>query len=103
MAELLEDVVGVNKAGLVCHPYKLTRGQKTGQYSYTLETDSNLDYVGIDEAGLRALIESGAFNGRGGFACFPLAVRLVQLVMLYRFAGTRENQCRSAESQALAL
>ena len=71
MAELLEDVVGVNKAGLVCHPYKLTRGQKTGQYSYTLETDSNLDYVGIDEAGLRALIESGAFNGRGRVRMLP--------------------------------
>jgi len=71
MAQLLEDVVGVNRAGLVCHPYKLTRGDKAGQYSYTLETNNNLDYVGIDEAGLRLLIESGAFNEKGRIRMLP--------------------------------
>lgn len=71
MAELLEDVIGVNQAGLVCHPYKLSRGKKSGQYSYTLETDNNLNYIGIDEAGLRALIESGAFNEKGRIRMLP--------------------------------
>lgn len=71
MAELLEDVVGVNQAGLVCHPYKLTRGDKAGQYSYTLETCNNLNYIGVDEAGLRSLIESGAFNEKGRIRMLP--------------------------------
>ncbi|KXK72076.1 hypothetical protein BC89_03645 [Pseudomonas monteilii] len=71
MAELLEDVVGVNQAGQVCHPYKLTRGNKAGQYSYTLETDNNLNYIGVDEAGLRSLIECGAFNEKGRIRMLP--------------------------------
>ncbi|WP_060482686.1 hypothetical protein [Pseudomonas sp. NBRC 111119] len=71
MAGLLEDVIGVNQAGQVCHPYKLTRGNKAGQYSYTLETDNNLNYIGVDEAGLRSLIESGAFNEKGRIRMLP--------------------------------
>ncbi|WP_288521035.1 hypothetical protein [uncultured Pseudomonas sp.] len=71
MTDLLEDVVGMNEAGLICHPYKLRRGKNAGKYSYTLETDNNLNYIGTDEAGLRALIEAGAFDERGRIRMLP--------------------------------
>ena len=71
MIELLEDVIGINSDGLVCHPYKITRGDKRGFFSYTLETDNNLDFKGTNEVELRALIEAGAFNERGRVRMIP--------------------------------
>jgi hypothetical protein len=71
MAELLADVIGINTAGLVCHPYKLTKGEKAGKYSYTLETDNNLNFIATDEAGLRALIEAGEFDSKGRIRMLP--------------------------------
>ncbi|MBA1195584.1 hypothetical protein G7011_00455 [Pseudomonas plecoglossicida] len=71
MAKLFEEVIGINTAGLVCHPYKLVKGEKAGKYSYTLETDNNLNFIGTDEAGLRALIEAGEFDTKGRVRMLP--------------------------------
>lgn len=70
MLELLEDVIGISRAGLVCHPYKFKLGPKKGQYSYTFKPDDGL-FQGISEADLRALIENGQFNGVGGIFMVP--------------------------------
>lgn len=70
MLELLEDVIGINEAGLVCHPYKYQRGSKKGCFSYTFKTD-NKSFQGIEEAGLRALIEDGQFNDVGRIFMVP--------------------------------
>ncbi|PCM49096.1 hypothetical protein CP335_13545 [Pseudomonas fluorescens] len=70
MLEMLEDVIGINEAGLVCHPYKYQRGPKKGRFSYTFKND-NKSFQGIDEAGLRVLIEDGQFNDAGRIFMLP--------------------------------
>jgi hypothetical protein len=71
MTEMLVDIVGMNREGLICHPYRLTKGDKAGKYSYTLQTDNNLNYIGIDEDGLRGLVEAGAFDEKGRIRMLP--------------------------------
>jgi hypothetical protein len=70
MLELLEDVTGMNDAGLVCHPYKFKRGDKKGLYSYTQKSD-NKTFEGINEKALRVLIERGDFNETGRIFMVP--------------------------------
>jgi hypothetical protein len=70
MLELLNDVTGVNEAGIVCHPYKFRRGAKKGLYSYTLKAE-NTTFAGIDEAALRAMIERGDFDKTGRIFMVP--------------------------------
>lgn len=70
MLDLLEDVAGVNDAGIVCHPYKFRRGKKKGLYSYTLKSD-NKTFTGIDELALRAMIEGGDFDETGRIFMVP--------------------------------
>ncbi|WP_285318478.1 hypothetical protein [Stenotrophomonas maltophilia group sp. Smal35] len=62
--ELLYDIVGVNSAGVECHPFKGLVGAKVGKFSYTMNRD-NTTFKGIDESVLRRMVESGDFNERG--------------------------------------
>ena len=77
MLDILEDVIGINEAGLVCHPYKYQRGPKKGLFSYTFKND-NKSFKGIDEAGLRALIENGQFNDNGRIFMVPSGSKNVE-------------------------
>ncbi|WP_421549155.1 hypothetical protein [Pseudomonas sp. QD4] len=69
--DLLEDVIGKNEAGLICHPYKGQRGEGKGLYSYTLETENNRNFINVDELKLRSLIEKGQFNEKGRIRMVP--------------------------------
>jgi hypothetical protein len=70
MLELLEEVVGINGRGLVCHPYKFQRGRKKGLYSYTLNAD-NINFQCVDEVDLLSMIESVQFNETGRILMIP--------------------------------
>lgn len=69
--EQILDIVGINEAGIECHPYKGLKGDKTGYFSYTFKTDSNTDFARATEADLRKLIEGGEFNDRGRIRMVP--------------------------------
>lgn len=70
MIEFIEDIVGKNAAGLVCHPYKYLQGEKKGFFSYTFEND-NKTFKAVGEEELRAMIEAGKFNERGRIFMLP--------------------------------
>lgn len=70
MIEMIEDIIGQNAAGLVCHPYKYLQGAKKGCFSYTFEND-NKTFKAVTEEELRALIEAGRFNERGRIFMLP--------------------------------
>jgi hypothetical protein len=68
--ELLEDIVGINEAEELCHPFKGVRGDKRGYFSYTLSND-NTKFAAIGELDLRRMVESGEFNERGRIRMVP--------------------------------
>ena len=68
--EILDDVVGINEAGVECHPFKGLAGPKRGQFSYTFLND-NTTFKPVDEAELRRMIEAGDFNERGRVRMVP--------------------------------
>ncbi|KAB0504729.1 hypothetical protein F7R06_13465 [Pseudomonas moorei] len=70
MLELLEDVIGISRKGLICHPYKFKMGSKKGQYIYTFNSEDRIFHE-ASEAGLRVLIENGQFNESGGIFMVP--------------------------------
>ncbi|MEW5543478.1 hypothetical protein [Pseudomonas soli] len=70
MIEVIEDIIGINEAGLVCHPYKYLRGEKKGLFSYTFEND-NTTFKVVTEDALRKMIEAGMFNERGRIFMLP--------------------------------
>lgn len=70
MFELLEEVVGINDAGEVCHPFTGVLGGKTGLFSYTMLSD-NTTFKGINAASLRRKIEAGEFNYKGRIRMIP--------------------------------
>ncbi|PYD18414.1 hypothetical protein DND47_04545 [Pseudomonas syringae pv. syringae] len=89
MLEVIEDVIGLNEAGLVCHPYKFQRGPKKGLFSFTLEAD-NKSFEGIDEKTLRSLIEGGLFNEKGRIFMVPagcINVRHHGALNVHRYKG----------------
>lgn len=69
--EFLEDVVGLNKSGVKCHPYKGLVGPKKGKFSYTLKTEDNKDFQSATAEELIKLIEAGAFDVRGRIRMLP--------------------------------
>lgn len=69
MIEIITDIVGKNKKGEICHPYKYRNGARTGLFVYTLS--GNDDFVGVSELGLRELIERGTFNFGGRIRMIP--------------------------------
>ncbi len=70
MLELMRDIVGFNRNGNKCHPYKHVKGPKQGRFSFTLSND-NRTFEGISESELRARIENGDFNGKGRIRMVP--------------------------------
>lgn len=74
MLELLEDVIGVNRAGLICHPYKFKMGSKKGKFVYTFDPEEEICH-GVNEAELRALVESGRFSDGGAIFMVPVGSR----------------------------
>ena len=76
MIEMIEDIIGKNAAGLVCHPYKYLQGKKKGFFSYTFERD-NKTFKGVTEEDLRAMIEAGKFNERGRIFMLPAGSTIV--------------------------
>ena len=69
MVDLLKDIIGRNRKGETCHPYKYQRGPMSGMYVYTLTGNDNFECT--DEANLRLLIESGTFNRGGRIRMLP--------------------------------
>jgi hypothetical protein len=69
--EFLEDVVGVNKSRVKCHPYKGLVGPKKGKFSYTLKTEDNKDFKSATAEELIKLIEAGAFDVKGRIRMLP--------------------------------
>lgn len=67
---LLLDVVGLNDAGEVCHPYTASLGAVSGLYTYKLKPGDRLEHV--DEEGLRRMIETGKFDGGGVIRMMPV-------------------------------
>jgi hypothetical protein len=70
MLEVLEDVIGINRAGLICHPYKFKLGSKKGRYIYTFNPEERIFHE-ASEVDLRVLIENGLFNAGGGIFMVP--------------------------------
>jgi hypothetical protein len=73
MIELLTDVIGRNTNGEICHPYQYQRGPMAGKYVFTLSGSENFEAA--DEACLRLLISSGAFNSVGRVRMVPKNAR----------------------------
>lgn len=73
--EMIREIVGINKNGEICHPFKGISGAKRGKYSYTLSTKDNNSFIAIDEAGLRRMIESGEFNDKGRVRMIPASAK----------------------------
>jgi len=70
--ELLTDVIGINSAGVVCHPFKGKReGPKKDLFSYTFKTDSNVGYEAATESEIKRMIEAGEFNEKGRIRMIP--------------------------------
>jgi hypothetical protein len=46
MLALLEDVIGINRGGLISHPYKFKMGSKKGQYIYTFNPEDRVFHGG---------------------------------------------------------
>lgn len=89
MIEVIEDIIGKNEAGLVCHPYKYLRGEKKGFFSYTFEND-NKTFKAVTEADLRKMIEAGMFNDRGRIFMLPagsLTVKYNGALRVTRYKG----------------
>lgn len=74
MPELLEDIVGINAAGEVCHPFKGVRGTKRGHFSFTLSND-NTSFQGATEALLRRMIAAGDFDYTGRIRMVPVGAK----------------------------
>jgi hypothetical protein len=70
MLDLIHDIVGINKAGQMCHPFKGVRGDKKGFYSYTLSLN-NKTFKLITDTELRKRIEDGDFSGQGRIRMIP--------------------------------
>ncbi|MCZ4279698.1 hypothetical protein O4H49_02835 [Kiloniella laminariae] len=70
MLEILEDVIGINKDGIVCHPFKGLKGDKKGYYSYTFSSD-NTTFKPATERELREFIEKNEFSNKGRIRMVP--------------------------------
>jgi hypothetical protein len=89
MLELLEDVIGINRAGLICHPYKFKMGSKKGKFVYTFDPEEMV-CLGMNEAELRALIEAGRFSNGGAIFMVPAGSRNIdrrRLLTVLRYKG----------------
>lgn len=89
MLEVLEDVIGINRKGLICHPYKFKMGSKKGQYVYTFDPEDRI-FHDASEADLRALIENGQFNDSGGIFMVPVGSRNIDrrsVLSVLRYRG----------------
>jgi|TARA_R110000787_G_scaffold285955_1_gene402867 hypothetical protein len=69
MIKLITDIIGKNTNGQICHPYEHQRGPRFGKYVYTLTGIESFEEA--DEAALRILISSGAFNSVGRIRMVP--------------------------------
>lgn len=69
MVEVLTDVIGRNRKGEPCHPYKYQNGPKAGHYVYTLGGSDKFQTA--DEESLRALIVAGVFRSAGRIRMIP--------------------------------
>lgn len=89
MLELLEDVIGISREGLICHPYKFKMGSKKGQYIYTFNPEDRI-FHGASEADLRMLIENGQFNESGGIFMVPAGSKNIdrrRVLSVIRYKG----------------
>ena len=86
MVDLLKDIIGRNRKGETCHPYKYQRGPMSGMYVYTLTGNDNFECT--DEANLRLLIESGTFNRGGRIRMLPkTAVSTASAINVISYRG----------------
>ena len=70
MIHIFEEITGINQEGFKCHPFRGLKGQKKGFFSYTLSTD-NKSFRPASESELKALVLSGAFEGKGRIRMIP--------------------------------
>jgi len=68
--EILDDIVGINKEGVRCYPYKIREGEKKGFFSVNLSSGS-VGHQAFTEKQLRASIDAGDFTGKGTIRMIP--------------------------------
>jgi len=62
---MLRDIVGSNRSGKICHPFKGSVGVRKGMFSINLKKQNNRSFASVTEDILRSLIERGEFNEGG--------------------------------------
>ena len=60
--ELLTDIVGVNGAGEICHPYRVRVGVHTAKFCINFKKNRNKSFAAVNQVILRSLIEEGEFK-----------------------------------------
>jgi hypothetical protein len=63
--EILTDIVGVNGAGEICHPYRVRVGVHTAKFCINFKKNRNKSFAAVNEVILRSLIEEGEFKKTG--------------------------------------
>jgi hypothetical protein len=63
--EILTDIVGVNRSGKICHPYRVRVGVHSAKFSINFKKHKNKSFAAVTESILRSLIEDGEFNKKG--------------------------------------
>ena len=63
--EILTDIVGVNRSGEICHPYRVRVGVHSAKFSINFKKQKNKSFAAVTENILRSLIEEGEFNEQG--------------------------------------
>ena len=63
--EILTDIVGVNGAGEICHPYRVRVGVHTRKFCVNFKKNRNKSFAAVNEVILRSLIEEGEFKKTG--------------------------------------
>ena len=63
--KMLRNIVGLNRSGKTCHPFKGRVGVSKGRFSINLKKHDNRSFASVTEDILRSLIERGEFNEGG--------------------------------------
>jgi hypothetical protein len=63
--EIMTDIVGVNRSGEICHPYRVRVGVHNAKFSINFKKQKNKSFAAVTESILRSLIEEGEFDEKG--------------------------------------
>ena len=69
--EILRDIVGFNRSGETCHPFKGRVGVSKGKFSINLKKQNSRSFAAVTEDILRSLLEKGEFNEKGTIRMVP--------------------------------